>query len=210
MSTNTATENRRRFAAACLFAGPLLMAVGDLFHPAETGDAMAQTAIIIEHANRWYISHLLLFAGLVILVPGILGLTGLMAERKPAAAHAAQTLILIGMVAFSAIFVFEMLIARYIRFGADQAAAQALFESFSSIAILGVVAVAALGFFAGVGIVTTVFAQEPQLRWPALLFGLGALLILTEIVTAQVLFSQIGNVVLFAGCAGFARHVAYA
>jgi membrane-bound ClpP family serine protease len=38
-----------------------------------------------------------------------------------------------------------------------------------------------------------------KLRWIAALYSLGALLILAEIVSAQVILSQIGNVLIFCG-----------
>jgi hypothetical protein len=69
--------------AASLAIGPLVMAVGDLLHPQETSDITGQAAIIVEHATRWYLAHLLLLIGLVLFVPGLLTLTNLAAASRP-------------------------------------------------------------------------------------------------------------------------------
>src|SRR5262245_54267071 len=69
--------------AASLAVGPLVMTVGDLLHPQETSDISAQAAIVVEHATRWYLAHLLLFIGLVVFVPGLLTLTNLAAATRP-------------------------------------------------------------------------------------------------------------------------------
>src|SRR6266508_3941205 len=100
--------------AASLVLGPLLMSSGDIIHPKEKMDAGDQAAIIIEHASRWYAAHLLLFIGLLVLIPGILALTSLTADRRPAVAYAARVLILLGTAVFSAVVIAEMLIGRYV------------------------------------------------------------------------------------------------
>ena len=109
----------RIIPAASLVLGPLLMSAGDLIHPQEDADAAEQAAVIVEHASRWYAAHLLLFIGLLVLIPGILALTGLTAERKPAVGYTARVLVLVGVAAFCAVFVAEMLIGRYVSDGAD-------------------------------------------------------------------------------------------
>jgi hypothetical protein len=68
--------------------------------------------------------------------------------------------------------------------------------------MLAAVGPAMLAFFVG----TAVFAVPliragGALRWPAGAILIGVLLILTEILSAQVLLSQIGNVLAFLGSA---------
>src|SRR6187431_2186599 len=74
---------RTAIGAASLIVGPALMSVGDLLHPAEHWDAAAQATIVAHSASRWYAAHLLLFAGLLLLVPGILALTKVAMDRRP-------------------------------------------------------------------------------------------------------------------------------
>ena len=87
--------------AISLVTGPLLMTVGDLLHPEERIAASEQATILAAHADRWYVAHLLLFLGMLLLVPGLLTLSGLAAERRPVLGNAARVLILIGLAAMT-------------------------------------------------------------------------------------------------------------
>ncbi len=57
-------------AVASLVLAPLLMSIGDLFHPEESLDNGDQATIVVEHAQRWYAAHLMLFVGIVLFIPG--------------------------------------------------------------------------------------------------------------------------------------------
>jgi hypothetical protein len=200
-----ARDSRTLIAAASLTVGPLLMAVGDLFHPAESMDSAEQIAIIMDHASAWYEAHLFLFIGIMVLIPGFLALAGLTAERNAAAGYAARILILIGTAAFTSIFVGEMLIGRFAADGADAAAAKALLDTMFSGPMVAALIPAALSFFAGTAAfaIPLVIAGGP-LRWTAALFLIGVLFILAEILSAQVILSQIGNILIFFGSAATA------
>ena len=199
-------DYRTLIAAASLIAGPLLMTIGDLFHPEERMDTAEQIAILVTHASRWYAAHLLLFIGMLVAIPGLLALTDLTAQRKPAAGYMARILVLIGVAAFAAIFVGEMLIGRFVTDGANPAAATDLLDSMFSGPMVAAVMPAALAFFVG----TAVFAIQlvragGKLRLIAALYSIGALLIFAEILSAQVVLSQIGNFLIFCGGAAAAR-----
>lgn len=197
---------RTVIGAASLIVAPALMSVGDLLHPHESWDAAAQVAMVAASASRWYVAHLLLFIGMLVFVPGILVLSEVVAERRPAAGYGARVLLVASVGALSAVFVSEMLLGRYVSQGADQAAAVALFQTFQSGAVLGALMPGLLAFFIGTGLFVTPLASTPgPFRWPALCFALGALLILGEIISAQVLLSQIGNILILVAGIGFAR-----
>jgi hypothetical protein len=198
-------DYRTLIAAGSLILGPLLMAIGDLFHPEERMDPADQIPILVDHASRWFAAHLLLFLGMMLSIPGFLALSGLTAERKPAAGYAARILVLTGASAFASIFVGEMLIGRYVTDGADPAAATDLLVSMFSGPMVAAVIPGALAFFVG----TAVFAiplmiAGGKLRWIAALYSTGALLILAEILSAQVVLSQVGNILIFCGGAAAA------
>jgi hypothetical protein len=195
-----ARDYRTLIAATSLVAGPLLMSIGDLFHPEERMDTAEQIVIIVDHASRWYAAHLLLLIGILLSIPGFLALSELTARRKPALGYAARILILVGTTAVASIFVGEMLIGRYVIDGANASAAKALLDTMFSGPIVAAVGPAALAFFAG----TAAFAAPlvpagGKLRWIAMLYAIGAALILAEILSAEVLLSQIGNIVIFFG-----------
>jgi hypothetical protein len=93
-----------------------------------------------------------------------------------------------------------MLIGRFVADGADTATAAALLDSMFSGPMVAAVAPGALAFFVG----TAAFAiplmmAGGKLRWVAVLYSIGALLILAEILSAQVILSQIGNLLIFCG-----------
>ena len=193
-------DYRTLIAAASLIAGPLLMAIGDLLHPEERMAPTEQIVILVDHASRWYTAHLLLFVGMMLFIPGLLALSTLIEARKPAVGYAARILILVGVAAVASIFVGEMLVGRFVLDGADPAVATDLLESMFSGPILAAVGPAALAFFVG----TAAFAV-PLMRtgssvgWAAAIILLGALLVLAEILSAQVILSQIGNILVFCG-----------
>ena len=197
---------RTVIGAASLIVAPALMSVGDLMHPHESWDPMAQVAIVAESASRWYVAHLLLFVGMLVFVPGILALSEVVAKRRPAAAYAARVLLVASVGALSAVFVCEMLLGRFVSQGADRAAAVALFETFQSGAVLGALMPGLLAFFIGTALFVTPLASTTgPFRWPALCFALGAILIMGEIILAEVLLSQIGNVLILVAGIAFAR-----
>jgi hypothetical protein len=189
--------------AASLAVGPLVMAVGDLLHPKETSDIGGQATIVAAQATRWYLAHLLLFVGLILFVPGLLALTDLAAARRPRAGYAARVLTVIGAGGLAAIFVAEMLAGRLGSAGA--AATEELLETMFSGPIAGPMLPVALAFFAGAAVFALpLIAGSGPLRWPAAVLLAGVLLILAEIVSAQVLLSQIGNLLVWSGSVAFA------
>ena len=191
--------------ATSMIVGPALMSIGDLLHPAESLDASAQVAIVAAAASRWYAAHLLLLIGMLLLVPGILTLTWLASERKPTAGYIARVLTLASVGALSAVFVFEMILGRFLSGGAAIPSAIALLDTFQSSAIFLVLVPGLLAFFVGTAfLVVPLASRGTPFRWPAIVFAVGAALILAEIVSAQVLLSQIGNVLLFLAATAFA------
>ena len=197
---------RTVIGATSLIVGPALMSVGDLFHPAESWAAAAQVAILAESASRWYVADLLLFVGMLLFIPGILALTRVVSNRRPVAGYVARLLMLASVGALSAIFVFEMVLGHFISAGAGQAAAIALLETFQSAAIFAALLPGLLAFFIGTAFAVVPLASTAgPFRLPALGFGLGAILIMGEIILAQVLLSQIGNIMMLVAGTGFAQ-----
>jgi hypothetical protein len=200
----TPSRLQTKIGAASLIVAPTLMSVGDLMHPPESGDVPTQVAIIAADATRWYLAHLLLFIGLLLLVPGILVITKTVARRRPAFAYASRLLLLASVGALAAVFGFEMVEGSFAA-RADHAAAVALLETFNSRVLVALMP-GLLAFFVGTGLFVVPLASTAgPLRWPAVCFALGALLILGEIITAQVILSQSGNVLILLGGIGFAR-----
>jgi hypothetical protein len=193
-------DYRTLIAVASLIGGPLLMTIGDLIHPEERMDAAEQIAILVDHASRWYVAHLLLFIGMMLAIPGLLALASLTAERSPAAGYAARILTLIGAATFASIFLGEMLIGRFVTDGADSAAATDLLDITLSGPIAAAIIPGVLAFLVGIAaFASPLVIGGGKLRWIAALYSIGSLLILAEILSAQVILSQVGNFLIFCG-----------
>ena len=182
--------------------GPLLMSIGDLLHPEERMLPAEQIAIVVDHASRWYTAHLLLYAGMLLFIPGFLGLSALTARLKPVQGYAARVLMMIGTAGFASIITGEMLASRLVLDGVGNAAPISLWTNLFMGPVVAAVGPALVAFFVG----TFMFAipllrGAKRLRRPVALIVIGALLVLAEILTARVLFSQIGNVVVLFGSA---------
>jgi hypothetical protein len=191
--------------ATSLIVGPALMSVGDLLHPAEDARPTAQVAIVAESPTRWFVAHLLLFVGILLLVPGLLALTKVAMDRRPRMGYAARLLLLASVGAFGAVFGFEMTLGSFTAKGGDQSSAVALLETFQSEVFVALVP-GLLAFFIGTGLaVMSLASAAGPFRWPALGLALGAALILGEIILAEVRLSQIGNLVSLAAGIAFAR-----
>jgi hypothetical protein len=193
----------RTLGVISLAVGPLIMAVGDLLHPKESSDLGRQAEVIVEQASRWYLAHLLLFLGLVVFVPGLLSLADLAAARRPRVGYAVRVLLVVGVGGSAAIFVAEMLAGRFGSLGA--AATEEFLETMFSGPIAGPMLPVALALFVGAAVFAApLIASGGPLRWPAVVLLVGTLLVLAEIISSQVLLSQIGNLLIWGGSAAFA------
>jgi hypothetical protein len=185
------------------------MSIGDLLHPEERMSPVEQIAIVVDHASRWYTAHLLLFFGILVFIPGFLGLTAFTAMLKPVVGYAARILIMIGTAGFASIVTGEMLASRLVLDGVGNAAPISLWTNLFMGPVVVAVGPAVLAFFVG----TIMFAiplvrGSKRLRWPVALIVIGVLFVLAEILTARVLFSRIGNLVVLCGSAAAAWTIA--
>jgi len=204
-----AGKAQRVTTCVSLVVGPLLMSIGDLLHPEERMLPVEQIAIVVDHASRWYTAHLLLFFGILLFIPGFLGLTALTAMLKPVVGYAARILIMIGTAGFASIVTGEMLASRLVLDGVGTAAPISLWTNLFMGPVGAAVGPAVLAFFVG-----TIMSAIPllrgseRLRWPVALIVIGVLLVLVEVLTARVVFSQIGNIVVLCGSAAAAWLIA--
>ena len=63
----------------------------------------------------------------------------------------------------------------------------------------------ALAFFLGAAVFTVpLMVASGPVRWPAVILLVGVLLVLAEVISSQVLLSQIGNLLIWSGSVAFA------
>jgi len=193
---------QRVTTSVSLVVGPLLMSIGDLLHPEERMLPEEQIAIVVDHASRWYAAHLLLYVGMLLFIPGFLGLITLTARLKPFQGYVARILIMIGAAGFASIITGEMLASRLVLDGVGNAAPISLWTNLFMGPVAVAVGPALLAFFVGIFMFAIPLLRgSGRLRRPVALIVIGALFVLAEILTARVLFSQIGNVVVLFGSA---------
>lgn len=207
---DAAQRAERVTTSVSLVLGPLLMSIGDLLHPEERMLPAEQIAIVVDHASRWYTAHLLLYVGMLLFIPGFLGLSALTARLKPVQGYVARILIMIGTAGFASIITGEMLASRLVLDGVGNAAPISLWTNLFMGPVVAAVGPALLAFFVG----TFMFAipllrGSGRLRRPVALIVIGAVFVLAEILTARVVFSQIGNVVVLFGGAEAAWLIAH-
>ena len=147
--TTLAIDRRaeRVTTSVSLVAGPLVMSIGDLLHPEERMLPVEQIAIVVDHASRWYTAHLLLFVGMLLFIPGFLGLTALTAMLKPILGYAARVLMMIGTAGFASIITGEMLASRLVLDGVGNAAPISLWTNLFMGPVAAAVGPALLAFF---------------------------------------------------------------
>ena len=193
---------QRVTTAVSLVVGPLLMSIGDLLHPEERMLPAEQIAIVVDHASRWYAAHLLLYVGMLLFIPGFLGLSTLTEALKPVQGYVARILIMIGAAGFASIITGEMLASRLVLDGVDTAAPISLWTNLFMGPVAAAVGPALLAFFAGTFMFAIPLLRGSQrLRRPVALIVIGVFFVLAEILTARVLLSQIGNVLVLCGSA---------
>jgi hypothetical protein len=200
---------QRVTTSVSLVVGPLLISIGDLLHPEERMSPSEQISIVVDHASRWYIAHFLLYLGMLLFIPGFLGLCALTARLKPAQGYVARILIMIGTAGFASIITGEMLASRLVLDGVGDAAPISLWTNLFMGPVAVAVAPALLAFFIGIFMFAIPLLRgSKRLRRPVGFVVIGALFVLAEILTARVLFSQIGNVVVLFGSAEVAWLIA--
>ena len=208
-SLAAARRAERVTTSVSLVVGPLVMSIGDLLHPEERMLPVEQIAIVVDHASRWYTAHLLLFFGMLLFIPGFLGLTALTAMLKPVLGYAARILMMIGTAGFASIITGEMLASRLVLDGVGNAAPISLWTNLFMGPVAAAVGPALLAFFVGIMMsAIPLLRGSARLRRPLALIVIGALFVLAEILTARVVFSRIGNIVVLCGSAEMAWHIA--
>src|SRR4029079_17329136 len=148
-SVAAARTAERMTTSASLIVGPLLMSIGDLLHPEERMSPVEQIAIVADYTGRWYTAHLLLFVGMLLFIPGFLGLTAFTAMLKPVVGYAARILIMIGTAGFASIVTGEMLASRLVLDGVGNAAPISLWTNLFMGPVVVAVGPAVLAFFVG-------------------------------------------------------------
>jgi hypothetical protein len=107
---------------------PLFLLGGEVLHPERSTDPVRQVAIVSNHPDAWYLSHLLLFVGVVLTVPVVLRLTHLLSDRSPRLAFFGGGLAGLGAICFAGLLTIGFVVWQMAAPGADHEQMAALFK----------------------------------------------------------------------------------
>jgi hypothetical protein len=118
---------------ACMVAGPALLLVGNALHPVNHKTNESEwVAGIAANRGQWYVAHLLIFIGLPLFVPAIMGIVRIVRARASAWAEGGAALAVFGLLGTEAFVTVEGFVAWHMtRAGADRGEMVALLERFN-------------------------------------------------------------------------------
>jgi hypothetical protein len=200
---------RRTVLAICLVASPALLTVGDLLHPDAVADPATQLEIIARHRDAYVVAHVLIYVGVVLLIPAALGIATVLEQRRPGSAWttAGVALTIIGAVALAGVSVLEQVRALMVDVNGDRAVLAALdAKTLEAVPLLATVHVPTVGLTVGLLILAVALWRTRCVS--GLLCGglvVGTLLVSTPPTWSHV--STVGFAVWLLAFAGVARRV---
>lgn len=94
---------RKTIGGACLIGAPLALFAGTLVHPGLSNSAPALLELIARHRDAWYLTHILGWVFVVLMIPAIFALMHLLGERQAAFGNVGGTLAVVGVIGFAGI-----------------------------------------------------------------------------------------------------------
>lgn len=198
---------RKTVAGFCMIAAPMLLLAGAIVHPGRHTEEAALIAQAAANPDAWYIAHLMILMGVVLMVPAVLGLMHMLREREVAWGHLGGGMAMLGLLALTAA-------VTVLGFVAWQAAAVGtgateLFERLNgTTGFVLPVYIMSFGFAVGmvmlaVGLMRAHVAQS----WHALFIAAGTVSLAIGGVTASVVLDVAGAAVLLVGLGSVGRMV---
>jgi hypothetical protein len=162
----------------CLIGGPLLTLVSAIVSPAIKSDEAAQVAVIADHPARYYAFTMFTLAGIVLLVPAILGLMHLTRERAPRWGNVGGSLALLGTLIATGDGATQLLVWQMGASGANRGEMAALLHRYDSAAGASLVfTVGGLALLAGTIILSVgLYRARAVPAWAAVGFVAGIVL----------------------------------
>jgi hypothetical protein len=205
MHLSEAHHLRKMVAGLCMVCGPLLLLVGVVVHPEMDSDEATQLAVVGDHLDQWYASHLILMISLVLAFPAVLGLMHMLRERQVALGHVGGGLALLGLVSFTAIVAIDGFVVWQMAAAGDQGEMTALFQRLTDTAGI-VIPIYAVSFAFALGMICLavgLYRARAVQSWMAACLAVGAVLDAVAgaaylgwlaIVAAAVLFVGFGSI----------------
>lgn len=169
-----AERNVRAMGYGSIAAGALI-GLGFLIHPAESTDAAVQVASVANDPNRWYLAHVLIFAGLGFLIPSILLLMHRLEVTSPRGAFAWGVVAFVGLVSVIAFVTVDAIVFWVLaKPGMDPATVQTVFNNLTKSAapqvVFGPGILLNIGVFA---LAVGLYRSRAIPRWTAVVIAAG-------------------------------------
>ena len=171
---------RARLIGISMIAGPALLFAGNALHPVnhKTNESEWLSGIA-AHRGQWYLAHIIIFLGLPLFVPAVVGLVRLARERAAGLVDVGSALTVVGLLGTEAFVTVEGFVGWHMTSpGADRGEMVALLERFNQQAATFVPVGLATPLFA-VGLAVLAIALLRARVVPAILAGV---LLLSRIV----------------------------
>src|SRR5262245_5372237 len=208
MNLSDAHHFRKTVAGMCMIAAPAFILVGMVIHPSSKSDEAAQMAVIEDHLDAWYISHLLLLVALALAVPAVLGLMHMLREREVAYGHVGGGLAMLGLLAYVGIVAMEMVLWQMATSG-DRGAMVAVLRSLNETA--GIVIpffVVSAGFALGmICLAIGLYRARAVQWWMAVCLVAGSVCLAVATFALANWLAVVGGAILFVGLGSIGRMV---
>jgi hypothetical protein len=190
----------RKSVAAAMILSPLLGLVSALASPALHANATATLAEIARHSDRWYLYALFATASMWLLVPAVLGLTSLVAERAPRLSLLGGGLALLGALVATGDATTELLYWQMGAPGADRTQMAALANRYDNAAGSSLVfAVGGIAIIVGLAILAALLWRSRRAPvWAALGVPAGTILNIAGFAASSNVAVIASNLVLLA------------
>jgi hypothetical protein len=201
---------RKTVAGACMILAPLLFLLGVIIHPELSTSEAEQLGFVAADVDAFYAAHMLIFAGIVLAVPAVLGLMHMLRERGAAYGHLGGGLALIGLLCYAAVQGVDMVIWQMGAAGADRGEMTALLTRLTETTGF-VIPFAILPFAFAVGTVVLamgLYRARAVEAWMAAALAIGGVAVtLIGVVVTAYLYSIVAAAVLFVGLAAIGQMV---
>jgi hypothetical protein len=194
---------RRIVCGACMVVAPLVLLVSSIVGPITSSTKEASILRAIDgHRDRFYISTLLLIAGVVLMLPAVLGLMHMLRERRAAIGHIGGALTLVGVMTFMLFGGVSLVQWQMVRGGADRAQMVSLLHRFDHTAGTQMFLFLSLAFLVGMIVLALGLYLAQAVHWStATILTIGVVVLQVGLISNVSALFIIASAILFIGFA---------
>lgn len=167
LNLSDAHHLRKTVAGVCMILAPVMFLAASIVAPSSHNDAASILRATGAHADRFYISTLLIVAGAMLLLPAVLGLMHMLRERRVAYGHVGGSLALIGNLVLMLLAGVQLMQWQMVRGGADRAEMVSLYHRFTHTAGSEVFLFLALALTIGLVVLALGLGRARVVHWSA-------------------------------------------